>query len=536
MLKFARWKVILCAVAVLLGLMFSLPNALPDSVLATIPGWLPHEKLNLGLDLQGGSYLLEEVDVAALKAEKLTNLVEDVRTSLREAHIVTAPPVLANGTVSVRVNDPAQVDAALQALQKLAVPVGNGVVREVQFVSGPNQTIELSIPDRAMAVETADAVTQDIEIVRKRIDALGTREPAISPQGTARIVIEAPGESDPEKLKAVIGATAKLTFQMVDETVTPQQIVDGEVPPDDMVLPTTEPPNLPMAVKRQVVVSGEMLTSASQSSDRNGQPAISFAFNGIGAKRFGDATLQNVHKRFAIVIDNKILSAPSINEPILGGTGEITGSFTAESAHNLALELRSGALPAPLKAIEQRTVGAELGSDSVRSGAIAGLIAIAAVALFMGLAYGFVFGGIAIVVLIANMAIVMGAMSPNPIFGGVTLTLPGIAGLILTIAMAVDANVLIFERIRDEERAGRKPAMAIETGFGRATESILDANITTFISALILFLFAGGGGPVKGFALCLMIGVCASVFSALFITRALVVWWFNTTRAKQLPI
>jgi preprotein translocase subunit SecD len=530
MLIFERWKVILCALAVLFGVVFTLPNVLPAGVMAKAPAWLPHQTLNLGLDLQGGSYLLEEVDTVALKAGKLNELVEDTRTTLRDQQIAFSGLALSNGVVNVHIENPGQAQAALTALQKLAVPVGTTGVREVQIVAGADQTIHLSISDQAMAVDTADAVSQDIEIVRKRIDSLGTREPSITRQGIDRIVIEAPGESDPEKLKSVIGQTAKLTFQMVDDTVTPEQMASGEVPPDDVVLPANDGP--PMAVNRRAVVSGEMLTDARQSFDQNGRPAISFRFNGAGAKRFGDTTLQNVNKRFAIIIDNKILSAPVIQEAILGGSGEITGNFTAESASNLALELRSGALPAPLKAIEQRTVGAELGADSVKSGAIAGVIAIVLIGAFMILAYGLVFGGIAILGLIANMCMVIAAMT----VGGATLTLPGIAGLILTIAMAVDANVLIYERIRDEERAGRKPAMAIDTGFSRATESILDANITTFISAMILFATAGGGGPVKGFAWTLSIGVVTSVFAALFITRMLVVWWYRASRSKQLPI
>jgi preprotein translocase subunit SecD len=529
MLRFERWKVVLCVLAILFGAVFSLPNLLPDNVL---PGFLPHQRLNLGLDLQGGSYLLLEVDTASLKAEKLTNLVEDTRTTLQSKQIVFSGLALNNGAVSVRITDPNQVQTAYTALQSLALPVAGTVVRDVAVVTGPDQTIHLTIPDQAMVKASADAVTQDIEIVRRRIDSLGTKEPQITQQGTDRIVVEAPGESDPERLKAVIGQTAKLTFQMVDQSVAAQDAANGQVPPDDEVLPDTERGNQPTVVKRRAVVSGEMLTNAQQSTDQNGRPSINFRFNGIGAKRFGDATMENVGKPFAIVIDNKILSAPNIEGPILGGSGEITGSFTVESANNLALMLRSGALPAKLDPIEQRTVGAELGADSVRAGELAGVIAIGLIAVFMILAYGFTFGGIAVLCLIVNMTMVIAAMTMS----GASLTLPGIAGLILTIAMAVDANVLIFERIRDEERAGRKPAMAIDTGFNRAMESILDANITTFISAFILFMLAGGGGPVKGFAVTLMIGVCASVFSALFITRMLVTWWFSVARAKQLPI
>ena len=532
MLNFARWKVVLCALAVLFGVIFTLPNLLPASVSANLPSWVPHQRLNLGLDLQGGSYLLLEVDTAALKAEKLTNLVEDVRTTLRAQQIVFSSLGQAGGAVSVRITDAAQSAAALQALQKLSLPVsGGGGARDIQVSTGPDQTVRLAIQDQAMAMNAADAVKQDIEIVRRRIDSLGTREPTIVQQGTNRIVVEAPGESDPERLKAVIGQTAKLSFQMVDDSVPIQEAVAGRTPPDSMVLPSQEGAGA-LLVKRRVLVSGEMLTDARSAFDQNGRPDITFRFNGQGAQRFAQATTANIGKQFAIVLDGKVISAPVIQGAIIGGSGEITGNFTSESANNLALVLRSGALPAPLKTIEQRTVGAELGADSVRAGALAGIIAVLLVGAFMGLAYGFVFGGIAIVGLIANMTMVIGAMSA----GGATLTLPGIAGLILTVAMAVDANVLIYERIRDEERGGRKPALAIDTGFGRATESILDANITTFISAMILFVFAGGGGPVKGFAWTLSIGVVTSVFSALFLTRMMVVWWYRSIRTKRLPI
>jgi preprotein translocase subunit SecD len=531
MLSFPRWRVYLCLAAVLLGVMFTAPNVLPDSVLAKIPSWAPHQKLNLGLDLQGGSHLLLEVDTAALKVERLTNLVEDTRKTLGEAQIAFTNLNQANGVVQVRITDPAQLATAQAALVKLGQPMTGGG-RDVSVSSQPDQQLQLRISDQALVMDSSKAVDQSIEIIRRRIDALGTREPNIVRQGVNRIVVEAPGESDPERLKSVIGQTAKLTFQMVDDSVPVQEAVAGRVPPDSELLPDQDagPGGPPILVKRRALVSGEMLTSASQSFDQNNRPAISFRFNGAGAQRFAQATTVNVGKRFAIVLDNKVLSAPNILEPITGGSGEITGNFTLEQASNLALMLRSGALPAPLKIIQQSTVGAELGADSVRAGALAGIIAIAAIAVFMILAYGFVFGGISVAALVLNMVMILGAMSMI----GASLTLPGIAGLILTVAMAVDANVLIFERIRDEERAGRKPALAIDTGFSRATVSILDANITTLIAALILFQF--GAGPVRGFAWTLSIGVLASVFSALFITRMLIVWWYRSIRDKRLPI
>lgn len=530
MLSFPRWRVILCAAAMLLGLAYTAPNLLPANILSQIPSWAPHQQLSLGLDLRGGSYLQLEVDTNALKQERLQNLVEDTRTSLTGQQIAFSNLGHDANAVRVRISDPAQVQAAQQALLKLGNPMPTGG-RDVMVTTGPDQTLSMTIAPQAVIADGAKAVQQSIEIIRKRIDALGTTEPSIVPQGLNRIVVEAPGESDPERLKAVIGQTAKLTFQMVDDSVPLADAVAGRVPPDDELLPDVESGQpQPILVKRDALVSGEMLTSASQSFDQNNQPAIAFRFNGVGAQRFAEATAQNIGKPFAIVLDNKVISAPRIDSAIPGGSGIITGNFTVDSAANLALMLRSGALPAPLNIIEQRTVGAELGADSVRAGALAGIIAIVLIALFMGLAYGFVFGGISIFGLIMNMIMVLGIMSMI----GATLTLPGIAGVILTIAMAVDANVLIFERIRDEERAGRRPALAIDTGFSRATVSILDANITTLIAALILFQF--GAGPVRGFAWTLSIGVLTSVFSALFITRMLIVWWFRMVRKKQLPI
>ncbi|HEX4181625.1 MAG TPA: protein translocase subunit SecD [Caulobacteraceae bacterium] len=532
MMNLPRWRVILCVAAIIFGIVFTLPNALPASTASSLPSWVPHQRLNLGLDLQGGSLLLLQVDTASLKTERLANIIEDVQNTLHDQKIAFTSPVQSNGQVLVRITDPAQVDAARAALQKLSQPLANGGGRDLSVQEGPDQHIVLALSDQAIAADTAHAVQQSIEIIRKRIDALGTKEPSIAPQGTDRIVVEAPGESDPERLKTVIGQTAKLTFQLVDESVTPQDLAQGHpVPPESVVLPSQDNLAPSYLVKRRPVVSGDMLTSAQMSfNPQTSAPVVVIRFNGQGSRRWGDATTENVQKRFAIVLDNKILSAPVIREPILGGTSEISGNFTTESANDLAVLLNAGALPAKLNFVEQTTVGAELGADSVKAGALSAVIAIGLIGTFMILAYGVVFGGFALVGLISNMTMILGAMSLT----GATLTLPGIAGLILTIAMAVDANVLIFERIRDEERAGRKPLMAIETGFTRATVSILDANITTLIAALILFTF--GAGPVKGFAWTLSIGVLTSVFAALFLTRLFVALWFRSSRAKRLPI
>ena len=526
-----RWRIIACIAAVLFGAIFTMPNVLPAKVAANLPGWVPHQRLNLGLDLQGGSYLLLQVDTVALKNERLTNIVEDVRRILRDAQIGFTGLGQTGGVVSARITDPTQMEAAQTAVQKLSQPLVSGGGRDLLITTGPDQHIQLALQDQAMAADAAHAVEQSIEIVRRRIDALGTREPNIQRQGTNRIVVEAPGESDPERLKNVIGQTAKLTFQMVDDSVPLQEAMAGHVPPESMVIPSQDGYAPAYVVQRRALVTGEMLTNAQMSfQSQSGRPAVAFRFNGAGAKRFADATTQNTGKRFAIVLDNKILSAPVIQEPITGGSGEITGNFTTESANDLAVLLNAGALPAPLNVIQQTTVGAELGADSVKAGALAAIMAIVLIGAFMMLAYGGVFGGIAVVGLLLNMTMILGAMS----LIGATLTLPGIAGLVLTIAMAVDANVLIFERIRDEERAGRKPIMAIETGFTRATVSIMDANITTLIAALILFQF--GAGPVKGFAWTLSIGIFTSVFAALILTRMFVALWYRSNRSKTLPI
>lgn len=531
MLPLPRWRVALCLLAIVFGLIFTAPNLAPQSTLDALPSWVPHKKVGLGLDLQGGSYLLLEVDTNALLTDRLNNLVEDVRNTLRDKQIVFSGLGVSGGVVTVRINDATQIPAVQQDLEGLGQPLPNGAGRDVAITTGPDQRVQLSLQSQALAVDAAKAVQGDIETLRRRIDSLGTKEPTIVRQGDTRIVVEVPGESDPERLKAVIGQTAKLSFQMVDETVSPADLAAGHVPPEDVVMPGVPGEEPAFALNRRAVVTGDMLTSAAMAfSSQSNAPVVNFRFNGQGATRFAEATTDNVGKRFAIVLDDKVLSAPRINEPITAGSGEIEGNFTAATANNLAILLSSGALPAPLKVEQQSTVGAELGADSVRAGALAGVLAIVLIGGFMLLAYGFVFGGVAIVGLLLNMAMILAAMST---FGAV-LTLPGIAGLILTVAMAVDANVLIFERIRDEERAGRRPAIAIDTGFTRATVSILDANITTLIAALILFQF--GAGPVRGFAWTLSIGVLTSVFTALFITRMFVFLWFRSSRSKKLPI
>ncbi len=522
MLVLSRWKIVLVLASLVFGLVFTLPNLVPSGVL---PSWLPNQRLNLGLDLQGGSYLLLEVDTDALSRERLTNLTEDIRSRLKADTIDFSGLGATGGAINVRITDPNQVNPVLNTLRNAL-----GDAKDLNITAGPNQTIQVSFVSSAAHAAAGEAVSRSIEIIRKRIDALGTKEPSITRQGVARIVVEAPGESDPERLKAVIGKTAKLTFQMVDDDIAPADLQAGNLPPEDQILPSDDGFRPAYVVKKRFLVSGEMLTAASGGHNPDdGTPAVNFAFNSQGTKRFAEATTQNVGKPFAIILDGRVISAPVIHTAITGGSGIITGHFTEESANDLAVLLKSGALPAPLRVEEERQVGAELGSDAVRAGEVSLAIGAAAIFAFIILAYG-LFGVFAAVALIINVLMIVGAMS----FTQATLTLPGFAGLILTMAVAVDANVLIYERMRDEANAGRRPMAAADHGYKLALPSIIDANFTTMISALIMFQF--GAGPVKGFAWTLSIGVITSVFTAVLVTQVLIGLWFRIARPKSLPI
>ena len=533
MMTISRWKVILVVLATVFGLLFTLPNLLPANVVAKLPGFMPKNTLHLGLDLQGGSYLLYSVDTAALRTERLTNMAEDIRTQLRDKNIAFTDLAVTGGEINIRVTDPAQVNAAVLDLRNTVGAPLAGVAggRDVTVTTAADQRVRVAFVAEAFEAETARAVEQSIEIIRRRIDQMGTKEPDIARQGKDRIVIQAAGESDPEKLKNIIGQTAKLTFQMVDETASPEDLAAGRVPPGDEILPATDGLAPSYVVKKRSVVTGEMLTSASPGYDQQtSQPIVQFRFNGIGARKFGDTTRQNIGKRFAIVLDKKIISAPVIQSAITGGSGMISGRFTEASANELSILLRAGALPAPLKVEEQRTVGAELGADAVKAGATSAVVGLVATMIFMLLIYGFLFGGISLIALGVNAVMIIGIMSATQ----ATLTLPGIAGLILTLAVAVDANVLIYERMRDELRAGRNLISAMDSGFSQAWGTIFDANMTHIFSALIMFNL--GSGPVKGFAWTLAIGVLTTVFSAVLVTQVLLAWWFRAARPKTLPI
>ena len=533
MMTLSKWKVLLVVLATIFGAFFTLPNLLPADARAKLPGFLPSKALNLGLDLQGGSYLLYSVDTQALRVERLNNLTEDARRTLTEGQIPFTDLGQVSGQLSVRITDPGQVNQALNLLRKSLGGELAGVQggRDVTVSTEADQRLRVAFVPEAFDADASRAVEQSIEIIRRRIDQLGTRERNIVRQGKDRIVIEAAGESDPEKLKSVVGQTAKLTFQMVDDSVPLQEAAQGRVPPGSELLQSTDGYSPVYLVKKRAEVTGEMLVDAQGRFDQQtSRPIVSFRFNGQGARRFGEVSSQNIGRRFAIVLDKKIISAPVIQSAITGGSGQITGNFTPETANELAILLRAGALPAPLKVEEQRTVGAELGADAVKAGAISGLVGLIGVVIFMVGMYGWLFGGVSILGLIVNGLLIVGFMSITQ----ATLTLPGIAGLILTLAVAVDANVLIYERMRDELRAGRSILSAMDSGFSRAMGTIMDANITHLLSAAILFLF--GAGPVKGFAWTLSIGVFTTVFTAVLITQVLLAWWFRATRPKTLPI
>jgi preprotein translocase subunit SecD len=434
-----------------------------------------------------------------------------------------------NGAIVVRITDPAQYEAAYKAINSLGRPLPTGGL-DMTVQRDPDQQLRIIRSPDALRSEASQAVEQSKEIIERRIDEIGNKELSITRQGANRIVLQAPGESDPERLKDMIGKTAKLTFHDVDQSIpAAEAAATGRIPPGSMLL--TDEFGQPILLKRRAVVTGEMLTGAQQEFDqRTNQPVVGFRFNGEGARKFGDYTSRNVGRPFAIVLDEKVISAPVINSAITGGSGVITGNFTPESANDLAILLRAGALPAPLNIQQQNTVGPQLGAEAVQAGKLATLLAFVGVLIFMVLTYGFLFGGISVIALVVNGVMIIAAMS----FGGATLTLPGIAGLILTLAAAVDANVLIYERMRDEVRGGRSALAAMDAGFSRATVTIFDANLTTIIAALIMFVF--GAGPVRGFAWTLSIGVVTSVFTAVYITQVLLGLWFKVRRPKTLPI
>ena len=525
MVQFPRWQLILVLAVLAIGLAFAAPNLLKRETAEALPGWVPSQQVNLGLDLQGGSYLLLEVDLDFVYREQLDNLVDGIRGELRKAALGYTNLSVEGRAATFDLRDSgdaSSLDRARQIVRDLAGDLLIEVSESGRF--------RISFTPQARDERGRNVVEQSIEIVRRRIDETGTREPSIQRQGDQRILVQLPGERNPERIKKLLGKTAKMAFRFVHETADPysrRAPAGSEILPSDD-LDSAGNPRLYVIMNR-VMVSGENLTGAASTTDENGQPAVSFTFDTLGAKRFGDATKRSVGKLFAIVLDNKVISAPVIRTPILGGRGQITGNFTFQETQDLALLLRAGALPAPLTILEERTVGPGLGADSIAAGKIASLLGLVLVIVFMAATYG-LFGAMANVALLANLVLILAALSGLQ----ATLTLPGIAGIVLTIGMAVDANVLVFERIREETRNGRGPVTAIDAGYRRAMTTIIDSNLTTLIAALLLLMF--GTGPVRGFAITLSLGLVTSMFTAIMLTRLLIVTWLRRKRPQALAI
>lgn len=535
MLQVPLWSRLLTILVVVAGILIALPNALTEQVRAKFPSWLPSSAVNLGLDLQGGSYLLLQVDLDQVTRDRAEAMVGDIRAAFRKAHIPLTDLNTKDDTVSVRVTDATRMDEARNLLNGINPTAGGAVLsvggKQYDISEPGNGVFALHMTDGYKTMTRQQVLDQSVEVVRRRIDELGTREPTISRSGDDRILVEVPGLQDPTQLKTILGKTAKMTFQLVDEQANPNATI---APIGDEILPQQAETNgqklPPLVVQRRVAVAGDRLTDAGSGFDqRTGQPVVTFRFDSVGAREFGDVTKENAGRRFAIVLDKQVISAPRINEPILGGSGQIYGSFTTETANNLAILLRAGALPAPLKIIEERTVGAELGADSVKAGRYSALAGLALVALFMVLRYG-LFGLFADIALTLNVVLLLAALT---LFGA-TLTLPGIAGIVLTMGMAVDANVLIFERIREEQRNGRSMLASIDQGFRRAMATIIDANMTHLIASLILFEL--GTGPVRGFAVTLGVGIITSFFTSVMVTRLIVITWLNAARPRKILI
>ncbi|MDR1475019.1 MAG: protein translocase subunit SecD [Holosporales bacterium] len=515
-------RYVVCGIC-LLGIILAVPNILPISMLNKLPSWFPKDAVCLGLDLSGGSHLLMEVDLDCAEQERLSQLSQEIRQTLRKGNIrfsgLPYAAKLGEKSLKFKLDDATQVAQAHNTL--------SNIDRDFS-VSIKEEDVEITLNESAKQAMYREIVDKSIEIIRRRIDASGTRELVITRQGADRILVQIPGVQDPARVKALIGRTAKLTFRLVENSA-PEL---SSRPTSPMVgtgyqyLPHADSSGY-IAVRNQSMVGGDMLTDARQEYDEFNRSQVSFKFNNIGAKRFAKVTRENVGKRFAIVLDGKIISAPTIQEAITGGAGRITSShFSAQEANDLALLLRAGALPAPLKAVEERTVGPGLGSDSIKAGTTATIIAIVFVALFMVVVYGN-FGFIASIAVVFNIVLLIAALSCLQ----ATLTLPGIAGIALTVGMAVDANVLINERIREELRGGSKPRQAVEAGYNRAFSSILDSNLTTLFGTACLYIF--GSGPIRGFAVTLSLGILASMFTAITLTRFIVDNWYLRGKRQQ---
>ncbi|MCZ6588961.1 MAG: protein translocase subunit SecD [Alphaproteobacteria bacterium] len=517
MINYPRWAIAITLIVCAWGIVFAAPNFFDEP-----PGFLPESQVNLGLDLQGGAHLLLEVEIDDVLKASLESIRSQVRRELRrrQPRIGYKSLKVEGNAVVIRGFKSDDIDVARERLRNIdrdaAISVSGGIFR-------------LEFTEQAIIDRRQRAIEQSIEVVRRRVDETGVSEPTIQQQGEQRIIVQMPGIDDPERIKRLLGKTAKLTFHLVNEQASVADANRGIVPSNSMLLYENDGgQRVPYVVLREVVVSGERLVDA-QATFQDGQPIVSFRFDAQGGQIFGRVTSENVGTRLAIVLDNEVVSAPNIQSPILGGSGIITGRFAVQETVDLALVLRAGALPAPLHILEERTVGPGLGADSIAAGKIASIVGFTAVVVFMIVSYG-LFGVMATVALVFNLALILALLSVL----GATLTLPGIAGIVLTIGMAVDANVLILERIKEEARNGRSPIAAVDAGYRRALTTIIDSNLTTLIAALLLFNF--GTGPIKGFAVTLSMGIVSSMFTALMLTRLLVVIWLRRKRPSKLPI
>ncbi len=531
MLFFTRWKAAAILLTALIVCLCAVPNLFSDKMFARLPDWAQHH-IALGLDLQGGSSLLLQVDTNTVRQERLQALNDDVLRVLRQARIPFTGRAIQGGSVVVHVTRPEDVKTALdklgelsQALTGIAASTGQRSLN----ISEQGGLITLTPTDPALTERIRQAVDQSIEIIQRRVNELGTTEPSIQREGVDRILVQVPGLQDPTHLEEILGKTAKLDFRMVDLSMTAEQALATHPPPDSEVLNGQKPGEKYLIEKRVLVSGGDLVDAEPGFDQRTNEPVVNFRFNSSGARKFAEATQQNVGKPFAIVLDNQVVSAPVIREPILGGQGQISGNFTVQQATDLAILLRAGALPAPLSIVQENTVGPGLGRDSILAGKHAAYVGAGLVVFFMLVTYG-LFGLFANLAVAVNIGMIFGVLS----LLGATLTLPGIAGIVLTVGIAVDSNVLIYERIREEVRAGRSAINAIDAGFTRALATILDSNITTFIAAAVLFY--AGSGPVRGFAVTLGIGILTSLFTAFTLTRLIVAYWVRLWRPRTVPI
>jgi protein-export membrane protein SecD len=530
MLHFSKIKLTVILGIILLGVIFSIPNLFPRDDVEKWPSWMPKTVISLGLDLQGGSHLLYEVDIAGLENGKLASAVKSIRDKLRSAQPpigYVAPPVVANGAITLKLLDP-KTKTTDAALIDRARPLLQEATTGMNLTIGDDGQVTAGYAEDSLKQLKQQVVEQVREVVLKRLDATGTKEPTVIREGEDRLVVQLPGVKDPQRIKDIIGKTAKMSFHPVDETA----MLTSTPGPDDIVVPDADPQRNGVSnwiIAKDPLLGGQNLVDAQQSFQNGAQPVVQFKFDSAGGRIFGDFTSKNVGRHFAVVLDGKVITAPVIRDAILGGDGVISGNFTTQSAADLALQLRAGALPADLHVIEERTVGADLGADSIAAGEKACLIAIVLIVIAMLVLYG-LFGIFANIALLLNAVLILGALS----LLGATLTFPGIAGMVLTLGMAVDANVLILERVREEMRNGRGAVTAMEAGYREAQATIIDANVTHFIATCFLFYF--GSGPIKGFAITLIIGIATSFFTSVYVTRLMTSVWLRRTKPKLLPL